>query len=227
MISDYPENWFQSKPFNLSDWLPAADSFPSLKNYARIDRSNVWLALQRFPTIEFVSSLNGISATTFSYLTGVTSSIQEQFTAVATRLRHMFTSDDATAFEGKLVTNTAVANSLTSNDIECGSLRAVDISVSTIKARTVEADNLLLCWVTDDAGRMFPIPSGNTLVATLTDCVFRRGTIRATLPQNATMVLTTASGVVLWQRTNDAPAVLHRVVMSWNGVFVPHRLTVR
>lgn len=227
MISDYPENWFQSKPFNLADWASSADGFPSLRNYARVDVSNVWRALQRFPTLEFVLSLNGISAATFAFLGDVTSSIQGQFGAVAARLRHMFTSDDATAFEGKVVTNTLVANNLTVNDIECGVLQAVEVTATTLRARSVVADNLLTCWVFDEASRSYPVPSGTTLVATLSDCVFRRGAVRATLPAGSTMTLTTASGVVLWQRTNDATATLHRVAMAWNGVFVPHRIIVQ
>lgn len=227
MQVDYPENWWIGKGFNAADWLPPADGFPSLRNYARIDVSNVWLALQRFPTLEFVYSINSIPAATFAYLSGVTSSIQSQFDNIAVRLRHLYTSDDATAVEGTLVTNQVAANQVAVNDLEAGTARVVDMTATTLRAHTIVSNSLTVCWLFDDGGRSYPLPHGTTLVPTLTECNFKRGAVRVTLPPAAALTLTTSSGVVLFERTNSGTATLHRIPLSWNGVFIPSRLVVR
>lgn len=122
--------------------------------------------------ITFTSTLNSISASTFAFLSGVTSNIQTQFNTLFTRLTN-YNYDTLTAtqklttktaIEDTLATNTVISNSSVNNNITSNTILASNIVCSQFKCMNLyDSLPIPVIYITNQ-GVQYPIMKSGLFV---------------------------------------------------------------
>ncbi len=150
--------------FNILDfdWINTSASLSDLLNYANLTSNNVFLGNNSFTSIEFNSTINNISTTTFNYISNLTSDAQSQFNTVNQRLTNYIY--DISTNTQSIITNTSFsnnvlsANQINNNNLLSGSILSNSINTNSLYTNNLSCPNLLVipCYIYN-SNNFYPI----------------------------------------------------------------------
>ncbi len=156
--------------FNILDFSFSSTyaTLADLLNYANLYGNNVFFGNNSFISLQFSSTINNVSTTTFNYIANLTSDAQTQLNTINQRLTN-YIYDIATNTQS-LITNTSFtnnvlsANQINNNTLLAGSIVSNTINTNSIFTNTLTCPNLLVipCYIYN-SNNTYPIMKSNVM----------------------------------------------------------------